>query len=487
MTARGTTVMPEIEAEVCVLGGGPAGSVMAKRLAELGHDTLLIARSGERSRSRAESLAPSIFPILDSLELRRDVDAAVFRREERALLLWQAGGIMEKSFAGAPSLLVDRALLDALLRAAASRAGVRVLSPASARSPQRATSGGWTIPIMTGNGAAVVNTMFLVDARGKRRRMCIDDDAARTAALSASWTRFNRSYVQTRIEAGQHEWYWGSPLPNGRYGATVFLDSTRAAGLGADGRAKLYRTLLSCSTLCKDLLHGDMVGPVSVQDASSRIAGELIGNDFIRVGEAAFAIDPLSSQGIQTAVLSAIQGSTAAHTILGAGCDCAAAIAFYRERQHAAARRSGLIAARFYRAHLDRSSFWMRRSSAAGGASRDQRQARRAGSLPSELHLSQALRIVEVPVLAGELIRRAPALSHPQLEHAIAYFGGVALAPLIEDASATSKTERILGRWTKRMPHATARDIMSWMWAVGILVPQADAAPASTERQSIEP
>jgi flavin-dependent dehydrogenase len=414
------------------------------------------------------------------LRLRSAVDAAVFCREQRSLLLWQASDILEKF--GASSLLVERVLLDKLLREEASRAGVRVISSASARSAQRRASGGWTIPIMTDNGPTIVNTTFLVDARGKRRRMCIADDAPQTAALSASWSLPDRSYVQTRIEAGDCQWYWGSPLPNSRYGATVFLDSARVAGLGADSRLRFYRKLLSRSKLCRGLLHGEMIGPVSVRDATSRIAGELIGNDFIRVGEAAFSIDPLSSQGIQAAVLSAIQGSTAVHTILSAGCDCAPAMVFYQERQHAAARRSRLIAARFYRAHAEQNLFWMRRSSAAAPPTRDQRQVLAGMPLPSDLHVSQALRIIGVPVLAGEFIRQAPALSHPCLEHATAYFGDVALAPLISDAGATSKTEQILRRWTRRMPHATALEIMNWMWAIGILVPQADAALASAER-----
>ena len=62
----------EIACEICVLGGGPAGSILARRLAELGHDTLLVDRTGTNDRPRAELLAPSILPILDSLRLRDD-------------------------------------------------------------------------------------------------------------------------------------------------------------------------------------------------------------------------------------------------------------------------------------------------------------------------------------------------------------------------------------------------------------------------------
>jgi len=53
--------------------------------------------------------------------------------------------------------------------------------------------------------------------------------------------------------------------------------------------------------------------------------------------------------------------------------------------------------------------------------------------------------------------------------------GKVALAPLIDEASGVAATEQILSRWTQRMPIKTARNILDWMWAVGILEPRAGA------------
>ena len=111
---------PDIAAEICVLGGGPAGAVVARRLAELGHDTLLIDRTAGAKPPRAESLAPSILPILESLHLRDDIEAAVFRRERQALLLWGSRFIHEKTFADAPSLLIERTGFDTLLRPASA-------------------------------------------------------------------------------------------------------------------------------------------------------------------------------------------------------------------------------------------------------------------------------------------------------------------------------------------------------------------------------
>jgi flavin-dependent dehydrogenase len=463
---------PDVTAEICILGGGPAGAVVARRLAELGHDTLLVDRAGEDEPARAESLAPSILPILESLQLRAEVEAAAFDREQRALVLWASPAVEEKEFAGAPALLIERTQFDKRLRGAAARAGVRLMPAARARAPRRLPSGGWAIPVATAQGETLVTAGFLVDARGKRRRTGKEDGAPRTAAISAAWAPADRSFVETRIEAGNDAWFWGSPLPGDAYAATIFLDAERMAGASTASRAVCYRQLLAQSQLLGRLLRGKMLGPVRVCDATGRMSADLIGQDFIRVGEAAVAIDPLSSQGIQDAILSAIQASAAVHTILTAA-DSTPALEFYRERRQAAAASSRRNAARLYQANCDRNSFWMRRSEAAeslaaGGAS----QVRAGTSPPAQLRISPALRVVDVPVLAGALIRRARALSHPELEHPIAYLGGIALAPLLDDARATSARSEILSRWTRRMPFETASTIINWMWTVGILDPQ---------------
>ena len=183
----GRGVMKADEGEICVLGGGPAGSVIARSLAELGHDVLLIDRTARENGPRGESLAPSIVPILDSLRLRSAVDAAVFCREKQALVLWGSADVAVKSFGASPSLLVERAMLDDRLRTAASHAAVRIVSPAKARAVRHLSGGEWLIPVATSDGPMVVKSRFLVDARGKRHRMCIDDGAPRTVALSAPW------------------------------------------------------------------------------------------------------------------------------------------------------------------------------------------------------------------------------------------------------------------------------------------------------------
>jgi flavin-dependent dehydrogenase len=480
----------EIRSEVCVLGGGPAGAVIARRLAELGHATLLVERGRARRRPCAESLAPSIMPILDSLGLRNLTEAAAFRRERSGLVLWKPGAAPEKDFDAGPALLIERTRFDRLLREAAVSNGARLMDAATAFDPQRLPSGGWQIPVKTPGGLRTVVARFLVDARGRQRRGKLRHAGPRTAALWAAWEIGDRDFTQTRIEAGIDAWFWGTPLPAHMYAATVFVDSERIGGFSGDGRTRLYRDLLAQARLLGELSGCPMISPVQACDATSGMSGEVIGDDFIRVGEAAVAIDPLASQGVQRAMLSAIQGAAAVHTLLTAEHEDAPALQFYRERQQTAATKARRHAASLYalRSGGAATSFWTRRALPMQDTAIEiGRVSPQGGVLPQHLSPAPGLRLVEVPVLAGALVRRAWAVSHPTLEEPVAYLGGVALAPLVADLCTASATEAIIARWSRQTSPAMARNIADWMYHNGLIVDGSavDGYSFSARRESL--
>ena len=59
---------------------------------------------------------------------------------------------------------------------------------------------------------------------------------------------------------------------------------------------------------------GRIEGAVKACDASSRYAEEPVGPSFVKIGDAAFTLDPLSSQGVQSAIASALQASIVVNT-----------------------------------------------------------------------------------------------------------------------------------------------------------------------------
>ena len=59
--------MTRVTADVAVIGGGPAGSVFATRMAQLGFDVCLVERSRFPRPHLGESLSPGVMPMLASI------------------------------------------------------------------------------------------------------------------------------------------------------------------------------------------------------------------------------------------------------------------------------------------------------------------------------------------------------------------------------------------------------------------------------------
>src|SRR5688572_29358999 len=72
----GQTISRHHETEICVIGGGPAGSTVARELASLGHDVILVERAPFPRRHIGESLSPGILPLLDLIGIRNRIEDA---------------------------------------------------------------------------------------------------------------------------------------------------------------------------------------------------------------------------------------------------------------------------------------------------------------------------------------------------------------------------------------------------------------------------
>ena len=135
----------EHEADVCIIGGGPAGSTLAIRLAQLGHRVCLVERATFPRRHLGESLSPGVLPLLETIGARRAVEEAGFRRVRSVQVTWDQGPT-ERQDSAQQGLLVDRGPFDQLLLERARAAGVRVLQPAVVRERHLEESG-WRLRV----------------------------------------------------------------------------------------------------------------------------------------------------------------------------------------------------------------------------------------------------------------------------------------------------------------------------------------------------
>jgi hypothetical protein len=370
------------------------------------------------------------------------------------------------------SVTVDRARFDAVLLHQAEAAGATVRSPVGAGRPVR-DDGGWRIPVEQ----RALRARVVADASGRHRLLGGHRGwtGPRTLAVHARWPgSWPEDAPQTVVDTLPEGWLWAARLPGDDVRVIAFVDPQELRS-EAGGPAHLLHRLVHSSTLPGHHVatHG-CPGPVEVCDASSYVVDPPIGPDHVRVGEASFGIDPLSSSGVQTAIQSGLAAAVAVHTLLTPGGDVAATLEYYAELQRRCVVHHQQTAARFYAAHhrFARESFWQRRSSGAPpGPPSSPPPVPWTALLAHRVRLRAPAVLRDVPCLVGDLVVRRPALHHPDLYRPVAFLAGVELAPLLRDLPAAPSLATALQQWDHALPPGRGAEIVGWLHRRALLEP----------------
>jgi flavin-dependent dehydrogenase len=464
--------MSGADADVAVIGAGPAGSSIAIRLARLGYDVRIFEAARFPRPHIGESLHANIVSLFEELGVSEEIQDAGFLRPRGAVVRW-AGETRLRSEA-AEGFQVDRGRFDAILLHAAARAGARVSQPARVTQFEKIHQGAWRLIVMESGVSWQCSCRFVVDATGRtgcltgRRRLNLQPQ---TMAIYAYWRCPNWAGDETLIEAGADRWYWAAPLPDGSVNATVFVDATLIDGRGRAGLTELYLRLLRDFTLTTGHLRGSLSTSVRACSAAASCTADPIGEGWIKIGEAAIALDPLSSQGVQHAISSGLQGAAVVNSMLAYPESRAAAIAFCREHLVETARQHTATAAIFYREQDDAtpSSFW--NSRAKGSVPDSTRAARRPHVLAMDapLRLNPLATWQQSPALWDDRISWRSALHLPG-RRPIIWLEGEAVADLIQPPFVWLSAHELLASWSAVMGSHLAIRILEFLCAEGFMI-----------------
>lgn len=466
--------------EVCVVGAGPAGATLAARLAMLGHHVALVERACFPRPHVGESLSVGAWPLLDALGMSERVARAGFVATQVARVRWRDDEEERVRVAG--GLTVDRGRLDALLLEHARAQGARVFAPARAARPRR-RAGGWEIAL----GDRVLRARIVADATGRRRLLggrCAPT-APRMLALHAICRPAPApDGAQTRIDALADGWLWGAHLPCGGFRAMAFIDPSTLRAAGGE-RARLLRRLLAASSLFAELASA-AAGPVSVCDATCYAAPAPIDGTSVRVGEAAFAIDPLSSSGVQTAIGTGLAAAGAVHTLLAGEGDAQAAMEYYGAYQRHAVERHSATAATIYAEHRahGHAPFWCLRGGGGTGALEPAPPPPALTGplddlLAAPVGLAAGVTLTQTPCIVGDRVQRRRAVTHSSLDRPVAFLGGVELAPLVDVLLEAPTLAQAIARWDAMLPAGCAPAIAEWLQARDLLARRKSQRPDS--------
>jgi flavin-dependent dehydrogenase len=307
-----------IRCDAVVAGAGPAGASAAILLARSGWHVILAGDPQAAAPKFGESLPGAGLRLLRDLNVDVSAFGAVHRRIGGNLVCWSTDGLDAADFLNEPDGMgwrLSHAEFDRSLRAAAVAAGTfEVPSPIQTLARGRE---GWTLKTKS---TELIECRWLIDATGRSsglaRRLGVgrirDEGLVALRGFGTSRAALNRTY----IEAVPEGWWYAAALPEGGTVAILHTDPSTAQAARREwqtalGRTAYLRDFFPPQSFPKDGLGGQ----ISVVEAGGSFLERVYDDDWIACGDAAIAFDPLSSQGIYTAMYS---GITAAKAVLAA-------------------------------------------------------------------------------------------------------------------------------------------------------------------------
>jgi flavin-dependent dehydrogenase len=307
-----------------VAGAGPAGALAALTLARSGHRTLMADRIGDRAYKIGEALPEAAGRLLRSLDLPVLEADGAHAAIGGVLSSWNTDEMMAIDSFRHPAgqgWRLDRLRFDADLRNAAVAAGATWRAD-RVRSLRRLDDG-WEVGFEDGG---VEHARWIVDATGRNRLLArrLGVPRVRGPRLVAFYARGQVDTTlrtdRTLIETVPEGWWYAARLPSGAPIAGFHTDTRTAAVLRADPEA--WRRGLSRTRHIGRLLEGVQFDEkVRAVDARGGRLGQFSGPGWIACGDAAMCFDPVSGQGIFSALHSGFTAGTAIAAALGGGSD----------------------------------------------------------------------------------------------------------------------------------------------------------------------
>lgn len=308
---------------VVVLGGGVAGCAAALALCQHGIDDVLIVEAGAYDTLRiGESIPPDSRLLLEQLELWPDFLDEGHEPCFGSCSSWGDDGIGYNDFLFNPhgtGWHLDRRRFDAFLAKKAEQRGVELRINTRFIDAERVAEGGFELRLRSLHGPEAVRTQIVVDATGAHTRFarmvgtkkCLHD---RLSWMSASFKLPASPPVSqlTMLEAVEYGWWYAARVPGECLVAGVATDAETLKQTPLHKREHWLSHLKQTRHMAGwlEACSFDEEAGLTSRTAPSFILDNSCGRDWLAVGDAASAYDPIASQGIYKALLDGLQAAS---------------------------------------------------------------------------------------------------------------------------------------------------------------------------------
>lgn len=305
--------------EILIIGGGPAGSSAAIKLARAGRRVVILEKARFPRFHIGESLLPYNLGLFEELGVAELIARGGFP-VKRAAQFWSgAGGLGSRlefakgAFSEFPyAYQVERSVFDEILLRAAQRAGAEVREGCSYQSHETGPDVVRVTWRDESGETRVSEAAFMIDATGLQavtaRRAGLRQERAghRKVAL---FGHFEGVEMPTGEEEGDfvmlvrdRAWVWMIPLDERRTSIGLVMSREEFDAGRADQAALWERIVSETPELKRRLAGARLLGQLRVEADYSFSVTKLVEPRLVRAGDAAGFLDPVFSSGVMLAM-----------------------------------------------------------------------------------------------------------------------------------------------------------------------------------------
>jgi flavin-dependent dehydrogenase len=326
---------PERTCDVLVVGGGPAGSTVATRLAQRGYQVVLMEKAHHPRFHIGESLLPLNLPLLEELGVKEEIESrsmikhgvefiSPFHGNKSVMLEFKDAWDKNHPYA----YQVRRSEFDHVLIRNAAAKGATVLEGCRVRSVGFDEDGGSaTVSATRDSGEALTyRTRFVVDASGRDTLLANHfgtkekNKRHNSAAMFGHFTGAKRH--EGRLEGNitvfwfQHGWFWFIPLADGTTSVGAVCWPYYLKSRKKTPTEFFMDTIALCPALSERLKSATLINDVEATGNYSYSSTRSHGKNYVMLGDAFAFVDPVFSSGVFLAMNSGFVGADTVDTCL---------------------------------------------------------------------------------------------------------------------------------------------------------------------------